>query len=404
MIEKCYVIPVQKKCNSNCTFCISKTRNYNKEKEYLEINEEFINNLEILKKRGIKTFEITGGGEPLLHNGISVIVNLIKRIIPDSYIKLYTNGNVLKSIGPVDEINISVAHYNTEKNNKIMNPSLPLSLTNKLKFFRQENKDAKIRLSIPLIKGGIDSKSELDEMIKNTDAYTDGYVVRTLYPNCPNYDENYIDFDYEKENVTMEKDNSVADFKGIILWSNGEFYTNWDLIEQRHLYSYMLLKPDARTYINEIEDLINLKNLIVKKRILVENFIENATNFYLDKTEDYLSLIKRHLMNSVYLFGNTGLIYLLDGNMSQKELVTKTYETKKEIRNALGFTGSYNGFISYENELYHLNLVHAPDPEIDFYNRDINMIKELTSTREIKEEEFKLVKKYRSFNIWYYLA
>lgn len=399
MIEKCYIIPTEKLCNSNCEFCISKTRNYNKGREFLEINEEFLENLELLKKRGIKKYEITGGGEPLLHGKINIITSLIKKIIPGSYIKVYTNGNILKDIGPVDEINISVAHFNTEKNSEIMEPLVKIPLERKIDFFKNNNPGAKIRLSIPLIKGYIDSPKKLDEMINLTQSQIDEYVVRTLYTGCPNFEKRYIAFDYERKNVIIEKDNNVSDFKGIILWSDGSLYTNWDLKENRHLYSYLLLKPDSRTYINEINELIKKSNFNIKEKLLLNNFYENAQNFYIDKTKEYLSIVKRHLLNSVQLFGNTGLIYILDKEKSQSDLLTDTYKLKQDIRNAFAFTQSYGGFINYEGENYQLNLVHAPDPEIELYNRDINMIKTFKETIELTENEIKLIKKYRSFNI-----
>ncbi len=399
MINKCYIIPVEKACNANCTFCISKTRNYNKGSEFLEINMKLIENLELLSRRGIKVFEISGGGEPLLHNKIDVIISLIKTIIPDSYIKLYTNGNILKNIGPVDEINISVAHHNTLINSKIMKPNIPISLENKLKFFRVNNPNAKIRLSIPLIKNGIDSPNKLDELVNVTENLVDSYVVRTLYPGCPNYEENYIDFDYERKNVILEKDNNVGDFSGIILWSDGNFYTNWELDTKRNLYSYLLLKPDARTYINEIDNLIKLSNFKVLQRLLINNFYLNAQNLYLDKPKEYFELVRRHLLNTIHLFGNVGLIYILDKDFSLEELLLDTFNLKRQIRNNFGFTNNYNGYINYEGENYHLNLVHAPDPEIDLYNKDLNKIANFSETRELSESEFSLVKKYRSFDI-----
>ena len=57
---------------------------------------------------GITRFEITGGGEPFLNDNLSYIVNTIKEIIPNSYIKLYTNGFILKEAGNIDELDISL--------------------------------------------------------------------------------------------------------------------------------------------------------------------------------------------------------------------------------------------------------------------------------------------------------
>ena len=64
----------------------------------------------------------------------------------------------------------------------------PVLLIKKLKFFREVYPNVKIRLSIPLHKGAIDSKFELDKMIDLTKKYVDEYVVRTLYPVCNGYE------------------------------------------------------------------------------------------------------------------------------------------------------------------------------------------------------------------------
>ena len=399
MINKCYIIPVQKACNADCKFCISKSRNYDKDVEYLQINQNLIQKLQELKQKGIKIFEITGGGEPMLHPGLEKIINLIKVIIPDSYIKLYTNGNIFKTLNNVDEINLSIVHYNSKTNDSIMRPKVGVSLREKLSYFINNCPGIKIRLSIPLVKGGIDNKDELDELINLTKYEVNDYVVRTLYPSCANYEELYVDFNYERDEVLFERDNDVRDFSSIILWSDGKLYTNWELNQPRYLYSYLLFKPDARTYINEIDGLIHSKNFNVVKRLLVSDFITNAINLYQDKSKEYLELVKRHLVNLARLFGNTGLVYVLDKNVTLDELVKETFDLKVDIRNKFGFTQNYGGYVNFEGENYHLNLVHAPDVQIDFYNRDLNLIEKFTNTREISESEFSLVKKYRSFNL-----
>lgn len=400
MIDKCYIIPVQKACNADCRFCISKSRDYKKDVEFLDVNSDFIKTLEIFKEKGIRKFEITGGGEPLFHPNIELIVNLIKTIIPNSFVKLYTNGTIFKEIEDLDEVNISVVHYDCRTNDKFMGFKDSISLAEKLSHFYSNYFGCKLRLSIPLIKGAIDKPSELEEMINHTEYFDiSEYVVRTLYPSCPSYKELYVDFDYKRDNVIFERDNDVRDFSSIILWSDGKLYTNWELNQQRYLYSYLLFKPDARTYINEIDGLIHSKNFNVVKRLLVSDFITNAINLYQDKSKEYLELVKRHLVNSARLFGNTGLVYVLDKNVTLDELVKKTYDLKVDIRNKFGFTQNYGGYVNFEGENYHLNLVHAPDAQIDFYNRDLNLIEKFTNIREISESEFSLVKKYRSFNL-----
>lgn len=51
MLDKCYIVPVQKSCNCDCVFCISKSRNYDKENEILKVDNNFIENIKLLKKR-----------------------------------------------------------------------------------------------------------------------------------------------------------------------------------------------------------------------------------------------------------------------------------------------------------------------------------------------------------------
>ena len=41
-MDKCYVIPVQKMCNADCLFCISKTRDYDKEEEILILTAPYL--------------------------------------------------------------------------------------------------------------------------------------------------------------------------------------------------------------------------------------------------------------------------------------------------------------------------------------------------------------------------
>ncbi|MEG0995134.1 MAG: radical SAM protein, partial [Bacilli bacterium] len=340
MIEKCYVIPIQSQCNNNCLFCISKSREYNKECSILEINNQFIDNLYLLKKRKITKFEITGGGEPLLHKHLDVIVNTIKKIIPDAYIKIYTNGNILKNLGNIDELDISVVHYNLTINNYFMGSNCLIDIEDKLKYYKNIYPFIKIRLSIPIIKGAIDTPEKLQTFINKTNAYVDEYVVRSLYPNTPNYNDLYSDFIFDNEKVVLEKDNDVSFFNGLILWSDNKLYQNWQLNNLRYLYSYLLLKPDSRTYINEIEKTIYQNDFEIKEIYQISDFISYASHFYKDKSSEYFEVVKRHLINTAYLFGNQGLIFILDKDCSYEQLVEETNKLKQLIRNEFSFTHS----------------------------------------------------------------
>lgn len=392
---KCYVIPTQKACNCNCNFCISKVRNYNKDTEFLQVNNNFIENIYNLKKHEINRFEITGGGEPFLNKNLQELISTIKRIIPDSYIKLYTNGNILKDIHDVDEIDISVVHNDTDINKQFMNGN-DLTLEEKINFFRK--KVPKLRLSIPLIKGGIDSKEKLNNLINNTKEKVDEYVVRTLYPGTPNLEELYLDFDFSFNKVVIERQNDFTSFDGLILWSDNQFYNSWDLNSRKYLNSYLLLKPDSRTYINEIEEQIKERGFTIKKRLLIDNFKRNILNLYGEKNEQYLQVVKRHLEAISYLFGDTALALILDKDCSIDELYYQTLKLKEELREKYSFTHAYNGYITKENNISHVNIAHCPDPLPSLFNRDINFLEAIAS-KEVDTEDFQKIKKYRSYNI-----
>lgn len=396
MLDKCYIIPVEKLCNADCTICISKSRNYNCGHEMLEVNDNFCEKLQLLARRGIKKFEITGGGEPFLNPNLDKVIELIKYFIKDAYVKVYSNGNILKNVGSIDELCISVFHYDDILNNSFMRVKNPVPLIEKLKFFRDINPNMKLRLSVPLHKGATDSECELDKLIDLTKDYVDEYVVRTLYPGCNDYEKGYVDFDYSRENVVFERLNGLDDFDGVLLWSDGELYTDWSLNKKRFLYSYMLLKPDSQVYINEIEGMIKESSLVVKRRILLDKFISYVSEVYesYNRGNEYEALIYNHLHNLSTLFGNNALVYLLDGDYAIEELVKRTLDLKKKIRDTYSFTHAYGGYILRGEGVSHVNLVHTPDTVSEF-NNDLNILYE--NGRVIDEKEFRKVLRHRSF-------
>lgn len=394
LVPKCYIIPTQKACNCDCNFCISKSRKYNKDTEFLEVSDKFIENIHSLKKHGVKRFEITGGGEPFLNKNLEEIIFAIKRIIPDSYIKLYTNGNILKKISGIDEIDISVVSDDIDTNNKFMNGN-NIELIDKIKFFKDKN--IKLRLSIPLIKGGIDNEDKLKKLIDKTDKYIDEYVVRTLYPKTLNIEKLYVDFNYCDSRVIMEKNNDVNNFNGLILWSDNEIYNNWNLLNNVYLNSYLLLKPDSKTYINEIEDLIKERGFEILKKYILSNFKTNALRLYNDKDDNKLIDIFRHLDFLSFLFGDNALLLILDKQASMEEIYFETLKLKQEIRKKYSFTGACDGYLFKNNNISHVNIAHCPDTS-DKFNKDLDFLLN-SDVKEIDNESFKILKRYRSYDI-----
>ncbi len=398
MLNKCYIVPVQKACNCDCIFCISKSRDYDKEDEFLKVDDEFIENIKLLKRRGIKKIEITGGGEPMLHPNIELIVSIIKEIISDCYIKIYTNGFILKKVEGIDEVNISLVSDNDRVNDYFMNPKSNVSFAERIGYYRESYPLSKLRLSIPLMKGGIDSLDKLNDLINSTSCFVDEYVVRTLYPHSLVYEKDYVEFPIDNDKVIYEKDNDVSDFDGLILWSDNQFYKDFNLNLKRYLYGYLLLKPDSAIYINEIEEIIRKFGLDVVKKYLIKNFDEVALEFYQEKDDDYKKVIQNHVDNLVYLFGNDALIYILDGNYCYQKLLEKVYDLKLEIRRQLGFTEKKHGYILKDGNISHLNLCHCPDAISTFFERDLSNIDSFDKTL-LSENNQKILRKYRSYHL-----
>jgi len=230
-MEKVYVVPVQDHCNCNCTFCISKTRSYNKRPSMMQMDDSFFRNLELLKSLNIKKVEITGGGEPTIHKELQVIIDYLREYLKGCYIKLYTNGRLEVPIQNVNEINISLAHLDDDINKQIMRYTDSKRIFEIIKFYKRYTN--RLRLSIPIISGAIDSEKKMRELIDSTKQYITEYVVRTLYDGTFDIEKNYADFNINNPIVKMEKDNCLCEFNDrLIMWSDNHIYTSWNLDEE----------------------------------------------------------------------------------------------------------------------------------------------------------------------------
>ena len=400
-MKKCYMIPTES-CSCDCTFCISKSRDYkNKlesslERPFINSSEDIINTL---KLRGIKNFEITGGGEPFLDKDLAKKVSLIKENIPDSYIKIYTNGNHLHIIDGIDEINISIVHYNDEINKKIMKPKIYIPLMQKLEFFRENYPNTKIRLSIPLLKEGINNEDSIKRLIQFTEKFDVDYVIRTIYPKTPNYDKSYADANYIHPRIKYERDNDVSDFDEVIWWSNNELYANWTLQRRKHLFSYLLLKPDAQTYLDGILQMLEEKDLSYYARIY--HNVTEIMYLYRDKPKEYQEIIKKHLQAISSLFGGEFMLLFINkinASLSIEECVLETAKLKQEIRNKYSFTYKHNGIINYQGTDVQANIVHAPDFSNTKFDEDIDFLDSLEYDVPTQKKLI-LARNYRTFKV-----
>lgn len=395
-VSKCYIFPTVNLCNCSCKFCISKTRDFSGFPNFLE--EISIENLYLLKKRKIKRFEITGGGEPMLNKNLQNIIDRIREVIPDAYIKLYTNSYILRKINDIDELNLSIAYHEDEINDNIMQPNKKIPLKERLQFFK-DNYSCKKRISLVIANGGVDTPQKLKSFIETTKHYVDEYVVRTIYNGTIAYDDFAVDFDCDCD-VIWERDNTGKGLNNLILATDNFFYGDLELRNKRYLYSYLMLKPDSQTYLIEILDMIKENRLNISKIYYIKDFKEFAPKLYYLKHKDYFSLVTEHIKFTTHLFGNKGLILLLDGDCSIEELLYKTYRIKQCIRREYSLTGGLNTYISHEGNNFHLNLLHCPDIMLQYFDKDLDIIYDDDRICELKDEILlSIMKNYRTYHI-----
>lgn len=232
MSTKCYVIPIRMACNADCLFCSSRFREqrFSGIPEVMPVNASFQGLLNRLASEPVLRYEVTGGGEPFLHRELQAIVDRIRLAIPSAHIKVYTNGHIFRRLDGINELNISVAHWDISVNSDIFRLSAPRPLISILEFF-SPGRAYRLRLSVPMVRGGIDRPNKAMEMIRRTSSYVDGYVFRPLFPFTPLRTE--LNGEFDIQHPMVELDRGACAHEDILLWMpNNKAYTNWTLAEE----------------------------------------------------------------------------------------------------------------------------------------------------------------------------
>ena len=196
-IQTMSIVVGSKACNAFCKFCISKQTpmqgfdptGVNKEK----INwRNFDIALNLAKMSGVTTILLTGKGEPTLYPElITAYLEKINKTIP--FLELQTNGIALENtiFTTKDEVTqavhktdasfflrqwyakglttvcISMVHYDSARNHLVYQPSTDNGYMNLDKVIENIlSAGLMVRLSCVGLKGFIDSKEELDNLIK----------------------------------------------------------------------------------------------------------------------------------------------------------------------------------------------------------------------------------------------
>jgi|WetSurMetagenome_2_1015567.scaffolds.fasta_scaffold70102_2 MoaA/NifB/PqqE/SkfB family radical SAM enzyme len=155
---KAYITPIENSCNAHCTFCITRSKKETKFGHILDIAD-----LEKLEKlTNIDCFEISGGGEPLLHPQINQILAWCTQRKPTI---LYTNGSLikhldLKTVQKLRKLTISQHHYSPTGRQLVM--GVPLDSQTLTQFITA---GVKVRFTLVLVKNGIGTVAELEKYL-----------------------------------------------------------------------------------------------------------------------------------------------------------------------------------------------------------------------------------------------
>lgn len=185
--RKAYLVPVATACNARCYFCATDVYSPKSDTE-LMASGDVASTVAALVEHGVERFEITGGGEPTLFTQLPELVSDIRRASADSIIKLYTNGAKLRRVAVVDEVNVSRVAWDPIKNQEVMrirggSPDLAV-----VSPVLRELGIPRLRLSVPIVAGYVDSVSAVLELAGLAQDHFDAIVLRPLYPATPNRD------------------------------------------------------------------------------------------------------------------------------------------------------------------------------------------------------------------------
>jgi molybdenum cofactor biosynthesis enzyme MoaA len=158
---KCLDVKITNTCNGKCPFCIEKDGYAPQEVSVQELIKA-TNLLTDYKKVLIL------GGEPFLYPyleqyliGISPYKDEIYITTNGSAFNFDNLGNIAKRLKTV---NISLMHYDLNKNATLVGPKIKLSnLVRAIEVFQDNN--VSVRINVNLIKGYIDTKEKIDKMI-----------------------------------------------------------------------------------------------------------------------------------------------------------------------------------------------------------------------------------------------
>lgn len=154
-----------KVCDNNCPFCIEKDGIVGKQTNIPAM-------IQATKDSGKTTVLILGGEPFLLMKELKEYIDGIYLFVKEIYITTSLPITIQKDINlfceiadMVTGINISFQHYDDAKNNEILHASRPYKRTELLKRLCDMGYANKFRISINLVKGGIDTVEKIESFL-----------------------------------------------------------------------------------------------------------------------------------------------------------------------------------------------------------------------------------------------
>lgn len=222
------MIPVKYACNADCSFCITEDEKlrpgFAAIPGAMRVSRATSDVFRTIADMGATELEITGGGEPFLHNDLQKIIDLARVELPSAYFKIYTNGFSLRPLVGVDELNMSRAHWRSELNNTIFRSNAQNEMGEALAFFRQYF--GTIRLQTPMMRGLIDSPEALAEMVARFGPQVDQFVVRPLFESVARGKEYYVKFNAVGEKVKIDRTGDYCGSRPLI-GADNNLYWDW---------------------------------------------------------------------------------------------------------------------------------------------------------------------------------
>ena len=247
------------KCNGNCDFCITKTKERYSEKRKTNL----INQIKALKKfSGIYYSIEFVGGEPLLYSdSIRKMLNVVeckKKVIVTNGVKSewYKSIDILEKF---DHIDISRHALEDNENYKIFKSK------NLLNIEDYKNMDIrlkeKIRLNITCFAGGMDSFEKVESFI---DAFKSIGIKEFMFANLTNLKKDSF---HDNGLVEFTKENRISDIK----------FDSW---QQTLINNGYIIKKEIVGYAHFVRILEKDNVILVFKCNSEVNSAKTLTNYY----------------------------------------------------------------------------------------------------------------------------